>query len=333
MKKPSGYEKTLEIIKNTNDMPTYEAICVLVDCAKKGYALASEKAISTIGKLNHPAIAPSLISLYDWAEEDWHKRDRSCGIRLAIVEVLGESGSTIAIDTLHKAIRTVQITRLGPGPEDVAVGLRAAAAIALAQIDTGALYELSLLLFDTEPNLPTSPKDKPYAKAATRQAAAKALRILGDSSGTHLLAIKLKFPESEVSEVLVECIESLIAINPPYLMEIVKPYLTGEDSYLSAIAALALAENLGTQVLELLLETLDVVHGDAKEAIVIAIATTRANNIREILLTFLEHSSPFVRLGAVKGIKAYMDDNIWEKLMMMRDTDGDVAVRLEAGLS
>jgi|GEM_PF-6990709 len=76
----------------------------------------------------------------------------------------------MAIDTLNKAARTKQITN-----EDKALGLRVAAAISLAKVDPDALYQLSLLLFDEKPDVPTS---KPaYAKSEVRKAAAQKQKI------------------------------------------------------------------------------------------------------------------------------------------------------------
>jgi len=327
--KPAGYEKTLEIIKSATEMPAEQAIETLVVCAKKGFTLASVKAVQELAKLHHPSLAPQMAALYSWLEEDSGKRDKTCNIRTAITEALGEIGTVTGIDTLKKAVRTVQI---GPGPEDVAIGLRATAALALAQIDSDSLYELAILLFDEEPAIPTSPINRPFVKAPTRRAAAQAIGVLGDAGGAAILAVKLKFPSDEVPEVLADCLEALISMRPAYVLEIATPYLVGDDVYLSAITALALAQNMGQEVLPLLLDTLDAVHGEAKEAIVIAISVIRGSSIRQILFDLLDASSPFVRRGAAKGIKTYLDDAVVEKLKILHATDPDKFVRLAAEL-
>jgi len=298
-----NYEKSLATIKSTSTMPPEQALATLIECTKKGHALASAKAVKAIANLNHPDVVRSLIALYNWAEQDPHKRDKGCDIRLAIVEAFGDIGSQHTIDTLRKAVRTVQIVRLGPTPEDIAIGLRATAALSLAKVDSNALYELSLLLFDEKPDTIVSPISAPFVKAPVRKAAAQAIGILGDMGGIPLLAVKLKFPGEEVSDVLAECLESLVAMRPSYLMEIAKPYLAGEDEYLSAITALSLAENLGMDALDPLLQALEYVEGEAKEAIVIAISVIKGSNIRQVLVDFLEHKNPFVRSGATKGLE------------------------------
>jgi len=300
MKKNDKYEKTLELITGAKTMPLDEALETLILCAKKSYPLASVRSVQEIALINSPMVVPCLAELYDWFEEKPHDRDRACDIRIIIVECLGEIGSVRSIDTLKKAIRTVQIAKLGPSPEDVAIGLRATAAISLANVDSDCLYELAILLHDEEPAIPVSPVSRPFVKAATRSAAAKAIGAVGGAGGAAILATKLKYPKDEVPEVLAECLESLIWMKPPYLMEVVTPYLMGKNEYLCAITALALAENFGAEVLDLLCEALEKVDNESKEGIVIAISVIKGSSIRQLLQDFLEHPNSYVRKGAKK---------------------------------
>lgn len=322
--KNSGYEKTIEVIKSTHQMDASEAIIILAECAKKGFSLASQKAVATIAKLNHASVIPVLTELFLWHEEDSHKRDNNCVVRTEIIERLGDTGSLMAVEIVRKAARTVHITKMGPALEDMAIGLRAAAALALAKVDKDALFELSLLLFDKKPDVPSSSKE------AVRCAAAQAISALGDVSGMPLLAVKLKFPEGETADVLAECLEALIFMKPSYLMEVVTPYLKGNNEYLAAITAIALAENFGEEMLDLLIDTLENVMGETKEALTIAIAATRCNRARLLLLDYLNNPSPFVRRGAVKGLKTYLDDEVIERLKIVHETDTDKIVRRES---
>ena len=320
MKRKSGHEKTLELIKSTHEMTPEDALLALTECTKKGFSLASVKAVQFISKLDCLGVVDALLSVYSWAEEDAHKRDNLCNIRAEIVNALGEIDSNeisaAANKTLCKAARTVHITKVSAVPEDTAICLRANAALALAKTDPNSLYELLLLLHDKESDV--------------RQAAARALSILGDVGAPPLLTVKLKFPEKENSDVLAECLESLIFLRPPYLMEVVKPFLDGADEYLAAITALALAENLREEVLDLLVETLENVHGETKEAVVVAISATRCNRAKQILLEFLKNPNTYIRRGAVKGIKSYLDDEIEEKLNTIYKFDTDEKVRQAA---
>lgn len=324
--------ETLEHIRMAKKLPPVEAVGALVEYLKKSGPWVGSQAVKALGKIDHPLVVTSLIESYRWAEEDPHKRDRGCAIRQAIVEALGNMETPLAISTLRRAIRTVQIERLGPQIEDSAIGLRATAALALARVDSNALYDLALLLFDENPDIPVNPVERPFVKAPVRKAAAQALGALGDPGGTVVLAIKLRFPQNEVAEVIAECIESIIALRPPYLLEIVKPYLEGVSAEFSAITALALAENLGVEVLDLLGESFCRVPREARESVIVAISAIRSNKTREVLLEFLEHSDPLVRKAAVKGIISYLDEEIKERLQVIHETDPDASVRLAAKL-
>ena len=329
----SAYEKTVDIIDHSKDMPAEEAIDALIRCVKAGYNLAFEKAIHALADIDHPSVVPALIRLYDWFQADSRKRDRSCDARTAIVEALGCTGSTQSISLLKKAARTVERAKLGPRIEDAAISLRAAAALALAKVDPDCLYELAVLLFDEKPDVPVSTANRPYEKSPVRRAAAQAIGILGDAGGMALLAVKLRFPNGEVPDVIAECLEALISMRPPYLIEVVKPYLMGFDHNLSAIAAISLSESLGFEVIDLLYETLEHVSDGTKESILVAICmAAKGHRIKEILLNFLDHPNEFVRLGAVKQIKNHLDDEVLRKLRQMRDTDPEISVRLEAAL-
>ena len=310
----SKHAAVMEAITSAIPLPPDEALPILTVCAKKGQALAAVRAIKAIGAIHHPHVPLVLVDLYQWCQEVPSKRDKACDLRTAIAEALGNTGSPLGIDPLRMAVTTVCIGRVGPGLEDLAIPLRATAAIALAKVDIHCLYYLSTLLFDHVPDVPTSPIAAPYAKAGVRQAAAQAIRVLGDEGGIPLLAVKLKFPGEEVPEVLGECLESMIAMNPPYVMEVAKPYLVGNDGYISALVALSLAENLGLDALTPLIEAIDHVEGDIKEAMVIAISVIRDRSIRQVLLDLLEHPSPFVRRGAVQGLKSYLDAAVVARL-------------------
>ncbi|MCL2372758.1 MAG: hypothetical protein FWC78_05080 [Defluviitaleaceae bacterium] len=326
--KPSGHEKVLEIIKSTRDMPEAEAVLALVDCAKKGFPLAAEKAVKTMAGLGYNSTTPALVGLYEWLDADPRKRDNGCDVRISIAEAFVENPSPLAVGIMRKAVCTVHVVRVGLGPEDVAIPLRAAAVLALAAVDPDCLYQLAMLLFDKAPDVPTS--DPAYAKAAVRKAAAKALSVLGDPGGLPLLAVKLNFPAGEVPDVLAECLEAFIFMRPAYLMEVVQPYLEGDDDFLCAITALSLAETFGPKMLPLLQSTLDRVQSEAKEAITVAISATRCDAARQLLLELLESNNPFLRRGAVKGLKTYLDDEIMARLDKIQATDPDKYIRLEA---
>src|SRR5690606_39785968 len=125
-----------------------------------------------------------------------------------LVTALASLGDHRAADVFFDAIETVQVEPSGAGLEDMAVPLRAQAAMGLAELaPPGALVDISLLLFDDQPKAPTATQHEPFVTLATRRVAARALASLGDPGGAAVLALKLRYPGNEVPEVLVECMD------------------------------------------------------------------------------------------------------------------------------
>ena len=301
--KETAYEKALASIRQAATLPPEEAIGLLVDCVKKANALAGIKAIKALADIHHPLVAPALVELYYYMEESPAKRDNPCDLRMALAEALGNTGSPMGQDVLRLAIRTTHIARFGPTPEDMAVGLRATAAIGLAKIDPDALHPLALLLFDMATTLPgTQVKTD---KSPVRKAAAQGLSLLGGIGGAPLLAVKLAYPQGEDAEVLAECIESLVHIAPPWLMETVTPYLMGPDMYLASITAMALAETQRAKSLPVLLEAFEQASWAGKEGLALAIGLTRCGPAREFLLEMKNHPNGLVAQGVAKGLAIY----------------------------
>ena len=299
----TAYEKALAAIRQASTLPPAEAIPLLVDCVKKANALAGIKAIKALAGIHHPSVAPALVALYYYMEESPAKRDNPCDLRMALAEALGDTGAPMAVDVLRLAIATTHVARFGPTPEDMAVGLRATAAIALAKIDPDCLHLLGLLLFDMASTLPGT--QVITDKSPVRKAAAQGLSLLGGVGGAPLLAVKLKFPQGEDVEVLAECIESLVHIAPTWLMEIITPYLMGKNTYLATITAMALAETQRAKALPVLLDAFEAASWAGKEGLALAIGLTRCGAAREFLLEIKDHPNSLVAAGVAKGLEIY----------------------------
>ena len=154
-----------------------------------------------------------LLERYRWYHEPV-ARVPGCTVRSEIVQALGVLAGRQAVDVLRLAVRTVQIETVAGGLEDTATGLRANAALALANVvGVEAATDLAILLFDMKPNVAVPPSEAPYAKVAARAAAARALGQVGGPPAEALLAAKLAHPAGEVPEVLVECMDALVAVG------------------------------------------------------------------------------------------------------------------------
>jgi HEAT repeat protein len=258
--------------------------------------------------------------------------DRGCHTRIAIVKALGQIGAATAEPTIRRALTTIQIDTVGFGREDTALDLRAHAAFALARVaPESAIHDLALMLFDHEPNLEVAFTERPFNKARTRSAAAKAIANLGYATGAALLAVKLRYREYEVSEVLGDCLEAYISLDPPNVLEIVMPYLEGDDGFLAGMAATSIARFRGIDALEVLADSFDSIPSDAQVPTVFAITSIRSSRTGTILMRFFDHRNPAVRLAAVQGAALYRDSDVEAALRRIASSDHDPKVRSAAG--
>ncbi|HEX6972456.1 MAG TPA: HEAT repeat domain-containing protein [Limnochordia bacterium] len=307
--------------------PPDEAVARLAPFLRDRSAAVRQQAAAALAGIDHPAVLELLLAAYEWIEAAPVARDPGCRIRQIIVEAAGQAGDVRALSVVRRAAHTVQV-EVGFGPEDTAVGLRATAALALAKLDPGgAAYDLGLLLFDEEPNVPTPAAERPFAKAPVRRAAARALGSLASETAEVLLAIKVRRPHGEVEEVLADCIDALAARGSPRLSELVQPYLDGENPFLIAAAATALAAACGAEALSLLAERVDRVLPQARVPLILAISSIRSEQTGRALLPFTEHPDAAVRQAAVEGVAAYADPAVRERLADLAERDPDPRVR------
>src|SRR5687767_11061522 len=212
-----------------------------------------QAAAEGLGELERAEAVGPLIEAYERADSEG---DKGCHTRTAIVRALGQIGIAGAEPVVRRAINTVQIEAVGGGREDTAMTLRGAAAFALARVDPeNAIHDLAPMLFDVEPNLAVPFTERLFNKAYTRSAAAKAIANLGYATGAALIGVKLRFRNDEVSEVLGDCLEAFISMDPPNVVEISRPYLEGRDAFLAGIAATSLARYRGVDALEVLADS------------------------------------------------------------------------------
>lgn len=249
------------------------------------------------------ALAGALESAYHRLHEGAPASDPGCWGRLALLECLGtlhgkgRAGAAEAEVAARLAIKTVQIEVLTFGPQDSGKGLRASAALVLANLrPPGALMDLGLLLFDDAPN---EARETARHKAPCRQAAAKAIGQLGDPAGAVLLAVRLQQAEGEEPEVLSEAMDGLVALSEPRTLELLAPWLSHADPYLVATAATGIAAVGRAAAVPLLLVALEGALREAKEPLLYALAAVRADEGREALLRLSRDEDPWVaRLAA-----------------------------------
>lgn len=254
-------------------------------------------------RLQTPRAAAALARTYRRLHEGGPAADPGCWARMALIEALARIGAPEGEDAARLAVRTVQVEPVGNGMVDTATGLRVAAAGMLANLGApGALLDLAWLLFDFDPDAVCSRQERPFAKLATRVAAATAIGQLGDPAGAAVLALKLTFRGEEVGDVVVACMDALAALKEPRLGELLDPYLNSPDGYLCASAGLALAAGLGAAAVPRLVAAVSMAPNSAKEALVLAVAGIRAEGAREAIRALAEHADPVIRRTAEGAI-------------------------------
>lgn len=282
--------RRLEAVKATEDQGA------LIEALADPSAMVVEAAAK---RITQPRAAGALLRTYLRLHEGAEKADSGCWGRMAILEAFGRLEAPEGEEAARLAIRTVQVETVGFGPTDTATGLRVAAAALTANLrPLGALLDLAWLLFDFEPNAGCSRQERPYAKLATRTAAAKAIGALGDPAGGAILNVKLSFPGEELPEVLAECMDGLAALREPRTLELLQPFLEGTSAYLCAAAGAAMASAGGVKALDMLLRRLDGAPRDAREPLVYAIGSIRSDRVREEMERLCDHEDPVIRKTA-----------------------------------
>lgn len=267
-------------------------------------------------------MADRLLDRFDHVAEDGLKRDPGCHIRTYLAFTFGRLEYTPAIESLRQAIRTVQIESVGGVPFDTAAQLRANAALALAQLHApDALRDISLLLFER-----TGLTDNP----GPRKAAAQALARLADPAGLVPLSIRLRYPERENPEVLVECMEAAVALEDPRAVETLRPFLDADDQHLAAHAALMLARLRADGAERMIGDLAARLSGNPLKAAILALLTLRTERAAAILRELARSEREPVRLAVVEALAGAPDEDARSILHVAAEEDASDRVRVVA---
>lgn len=262
----------------------------LIEALADPAALVVEEAAK---RIESPRAAGALLRAY--LRIDSQAGDPGCWGRMALLEALARLSAPEGEDAAVRAVRTVQVEPVAGGMSDTATGLRVAGAGVLANLQVpGALLDLAWLLHDFEPNAGCSRQERPFAKLATRVAAARAIGALGEPAGAAILAVKLAFPGEELPDVLVECMDALAALREPRALALLAPWLDHSSPFCAAGAGTAIAAAGGAAALPLLLGALERTGPDVRKALVYAIGSIRADSAREALERLRNHPDKLI---------------------------------------
>jgi len=227
--------------------------------------------------------------------------DPGCRMRREAAVALGELRAPVARvePALHRLAATVQIEIIQGAPEDTAVMLRADAALVMAEMRCDCLPDLGLLLFDGIPD----PLTHIDWKAGAREAAARALGVLGDPAGAALLAVRLR-EAREAGEILAACIDALCALGHPRAAEWIAPLLHASDPVAAVAAATAICALRPDEAAATIPARAAAAPPALAEALVVALGAARSPLTEPALRRLLEDGRPTVRRAAAEGLRA-----------------------------
>ena len=252
------------------------------------HSLLAARAAGIVKSEQMGGFAPDLLGAFDRFLNNPVKSDPSCLAKLAVLEALEATGHPDA-EPFLVAARYVQLEPSWGPPVDTAVGLRARAVMALANMAYQDLLLLGAELL-ADPEVPV------------RIAAAEALAHHGDRLGAGLLLLKLRHGDDDPL-VLLECLGGLLSLAPDWGLPVLKAALLGSDEELREMATLALGESGREDALRLLLEYLDSgpVGKDWSQA-VRALGLHRSDGALQRLLTLITNGSTREATAAIEAL-------------------------------
>jgi hypothetical protein len=173
-------------------------------------------ALAVVADLADPALRPVLLRAYRDAETLPSRSDPGCFARAAILQSLRPVAHRDDVEVLTRAISTYEF--LPPGPIEVAAGLRAAALLAMNEVDDVlASYHAVRLLTDEHTSLMSG------------EPAVTAARLLAAQGELLPLYAYVGGAQPQVAEVTAECLRGLMRMPASLLPALVEHYLGSED--------------------------------------------------------------------------------------------------------
>jgi HEAT repeat protein len=258
-----------------------------------------------------------LLRIYHEREAGGAATDPGCAVRMGLAIALGKLRYHPAVETIRRGLRARQLE----GGVDTAAALRGNCALALAHLaPLDAARDIAILLYDGR----SGPLDNTLA---ARKAAAQALGMLGDPAAQVVLALRLAYPSDEDPDVLAECMDALVSLEDPRVLESLEPLLHHRDPQLVARAALAIGRTGHEDAARLLLETCERLKGDLLRAVALALSAMRTDESQAALRELASSVREEGRLAAVEALSAAPDAACRTLLSQMAESDSSPRVR------
>lgn len=292
-------------------------------------ALAAE----ALGDEGDDQAAAAMVERFEVLSSDGPKLDPGCQIRANLAFAFGRLEYQPASSVLRTGIRTVQIEAVGGMPFDTASHLRANSALALAALrDPDCVRDISLLLFDRSGHAGREMRDDPAVKTEPRKAAARALALTGNIQARLPLTVRLVYPESELPDVLQECMTALVDLEDPSALDVLTPYLRHDDQPLAAYAALMIARTRAPEAAALIAGTARRLSGDSLRAALLALTTLRTDAAENALRDLADAERAEIRQAAVELLPANEDSQAILKRVAANDPSPKVRLAAKSAL-
>jgi HEAT repeat protein len=247
------------------------------------------------------------------------KADKGCLAKQAIVEALLDSDSR-SDEVFLCGIRHVQMEPVWGGQDDVAVELRVACGLGLANTcHPDGLRELADLLADPEP----------MARAGAARAIGFAGRI---HEGSLLLRLRCRIGDPD-ARVMQAAFASLLAMAPGEEIPFVVGFLAADDVEIAEAAAVALGESRDAAAFVPLRQRLeDTIDIERRTALSVAIAMLRCEDGWEYLLATIEEESGGAAKAAIGALAWFRhDEALVERIHRALAARGDEELEAFAG--
>jgi HEAT repeat protein len=242
-------------------------------------------------------LAPDLVRAFDRFTAG---TDKGCQAKIAIAEALNRLDDR-SDEVYLRGIRHVQMEPAFGGQIDVAADLRAACAVALANMQhPQAACELTSLLVDKEIN--------------PRRAAIKSLAHLGTESSELVIRLKALVGDPE-PDVMGTCFTALMTSSPRTSVPFVGRFLDSPDSSVAEQAALALGQSHEAEAFELLRDAWENnLAPDFRRMLLLPISLLRRDDAFEFLISVVENGSPKLADALMSALAVYADDSSRRKI-------------------
>ena len=299
-KKLEALLASLDQIKS--DPRTETAQAQLQQILNSRYGVAVARAAKLVERAEISSLLPDLEKAFDRFLVEPVERDPSCLAKTAIAETFYRLEFNQA-DPFLKGIRHRQLEPVYGGRMDTAPQLRTTCALGLVRMNYPEVFvELADLLADPE--------------VAARIGAARAVAYTGDRD-RGLPLLRLRVLCGDEPEVMVECVNGLLQLDPRRSLDLVSHCLDASPPATQELIALSLGESHLGGALEILKQWWHRIQdAQLRNTGLLAIAMIRSEGAFAFLLQLISQGSQVDAEAAIEALRTYrQDQSLWQQVI------------------